>query len=94
MEVIWNKQMNRGVTPVAKLVSVSDHAQLKLYIQNATFIDRVQLTYNTLEFTSVNLSDAGLYMCAASADGRTPDTWLRSNLTIYGKYPGILYFQT
>ena len=90
MEVTWYKEFQ---TPVAKLVSVSD--ELKLVIQDPKFRDRLQLTYNTLEFTSVNLSDAGVYICAASAyDKARPTPWLGSNLTIYGKYLGILYFKT
>ena len=86
MEVIWNKEIKKGtITAVAKFLSIPDHAELKLVIQNAMFKDRVQLTYKTLEFTSVKLGDAGLYSCVASADDKAPDTWLQSNVTIYGK---------
>ena len=95
LEHLTAVQWEKGTTMLlATFISKPRHGQPKIIIIDATFTDRVLLTYNTLEITSVNLRDEGLYGCVPSEDDRPSPYVLESNLTIYGKYPGILNFQT
>ena len=81
----WYKLVNGELTPAAKLVAQEDSGFIQI-VQLAELTNRVRVTYNSLEITSVNLSDGGQYSCITSDNGRPQDIWWKSNLIVYGMY--------
>ena len=91
-EVAWlkanqpvaNIQPGANVHTVAKLIVHPGGVQQQ-FVQDEGLRGRVRVTYNSLEITSANLDDGGLYVCSTSENGRPQEPSWRINLTIYGR---------